>query len=72
MKQLELLFKSADNKNRTLRLKDPKEGLAPETVQQAMNRIVQADAFYLDDAKQYDTPVGARYVERIVTDIFTH
>lgn len=72
MKQLELIFKNEEGKNRTIRLKEPKDNLNPETVQQAMDRISQADAFYLEGKKLYVEPSSARYVERNVTDIFTN
>ena len=70
MKQLELIFKNGADKNRTLRIKQPKENLSPDIVQQAMERIVEADAFYLEGEKLYAELSSARYVERIVTDIF--
>ena len=44
-KELELKFKNASGKNRTLTVKDPKDGLTKEEVDAAMNAIVAANVF---------------------------
>ena len=44
-KELELKFKNASGKSRTLTVKDPKDGLTKEEVDAAMNAIVAANVF---------------------------
>ena len=44
-KILQMEFKSAEGKSRTLRLNNPRENLDRETVETAMDQIVAADAF---------------------------
>ena len=44
-KELELKFKNASGKSRTLTVKDPKDGLTKEEADAAMNAIVAANVF---------------------------
>ena len=44
-KELELKFKNASGKSRTLTVKDPKDGITKEEVDAAMNAIVAANVF---------------------------
>ena len=44
-KELELKFKNASGKSRTLTVKAPKDGLTKEEVDAAMNAIVAANVF---------------------------
>lgn len=44
-KELELKFKNASGQSRTLTIKNPKEGLAKETVDGVMAAVIAADVF---------------------------
>ena len=44
-KELELKFKNAAGKSRTITVKAPKDGLTKEEVENAMNAIVAANVF---------------------------
>ncbi|OYQ65254.1 DUF2922 domain-containing protein [Aerococcus sp. 1KP-2016] len=68
----ELKCKTADNKSRTITIKNPKANLDAATVEQALNALVAADAFINEDGyKIFVTPVSGRYVNRQVQEIYT-
>lgn len=70
IKELQLQFKTADGKQRNLTLESPSENLDEATVKTAMQAIVDAQAFEKASVAQYQTILGADYVERRVTSIF--
>lgn len=67
---LELKFRTADGKSRNLSLRNPLENLTPAEIQPAMDAIIALSAFEVDGLNPYASVDSARYVERIVTDIF--
>ncbi|AZP04963.1 DUF2922 domain-containing protein [Jeotgalibaca ciconiae] len=67
---LELKFKTAEGKTRNLSLKNPVTDLTSEQVQPAMEAIIELDAFEVKGVNPYAGLDSARYVERVVTDIF--
>lgn len=69
-KSLELIFKTGLGKTKTLTVQNPILELNPETAQAAMNDISALKMFNVDGAESYAVPQSARYVERLVTDIF--
>lgn len=69
-KILQMEFKSAEGKSRTLRLNNPRENLDRETVETAMEQIIEADAFEKDTYGLYAAKHAARYVETITTPLF--
>lgn len=69
-KTLELRFETKDGKSKSLVLSDPLLDLDALTVQEAMNQIVSQDLFEKDGIHLLGSIKGARYIERITTDIF--
>ena len=69
-KVLKLVFASSQNKNKTITLNNPKDGLDEATVKSAMDKIAAAKAFDLDGVVIYDTVVGAKYYTTETDDIF--
>lgn len=68
----ELKFKSADKKNRTVTIKNPKANLQAAEVEEALNAFVASDAFINDEGfKIYHTPISGRYVNRQVTEVYS-
>ncbi|RPA57602.1 DUF2922 domain-containing protein [Aerococcus agrisoli] len=68
----ELKFKTADNKSRTVTIKNPKANLDAASVEQALNALVAANAFINEEGYQiFATPVSGRYVNRQVQEIYT-
>ncbi len=67
---LELQFKNALGSSRTLRINQPKVGLTVAEVKSAQEAIAQSGAFEQEDSPLYVEPVGARYVKRVVDDIY--
>ncbi|TPR50376.1 DUF2922 domain-containing protein [Apilactobacillus micheneri] len=70
MKKLELVFKSEDQKVKTLRLNYVSDKLDNETLQSAMNRIGALKMFKVNGMNQYQIPVAARYVNTNTETIF--
>lgn len=70
MKQLQMTFQNSEGKRSLLSLNDVKQDLDEATVKGAMQNIAQSKLFIKDDVALYDAIVGAKYVERTVTDIF--
>ncbi|MER2173316.1 MAG: DUF2922 domain-containing protein [Carnobacterium sp.] len=69
-KSLELRFVTSLGKTKTMSVKDPILNLTTEKAQQAMNSIISLNMFQIDGSNPYATVAGARYVERVVNDIF--
>ncbi|MFL2100854.1 DUF2922 domain-containing protein [Desemzia sp. FAM 23991] len=69
-KTLELKFSTSAGKTKTMSVKDPILDLSPETAQQAMDKIIHLNMFDIDGVNPYAGRLSARYVERILTDIF--
>ena len=69
-KTLELRFLNSEGKAKSLSIQNPVNDLDAETVQTAMNQLVQQNIFEKEGIQFYSTVKGARYVERIATDIF--
>lgn len=69
-KTLELRFLTSDGKPKALSLSEPVLNLDAATVQTAMNQIVSQGLFEKDGIHLFQSVKGARYVERITTDIF--
>ncbi|WP_105957260.1 DUF2922 domain-containing protein [Apilactobacillus quenuiae] len=70
MKKLELVFKSEDQKVKTLRLNYVSGKLDNETLLSAMNRIGALKMFKVNGMNQYQVPVAARYVDTNTETIF--
>ena len=69
-KSLELRFVTSLGKSKTLSVKDPILTLTTGEAQQAMNSIISLNMFQIEGANPYAAVAGARYVERVVNDIF--
>ena len=68
----ELKFKTADNKTRTVTIKNPKANLDTATVKAAFNAFIASDAFLNEEGyKIFHSAVSGRYVNRQVQDIYT-
>ncbi|TPR43665.1 DUF2922 domain-containing protein [Apilactobacillus micheneri] len=70
MKKLELVFKSEDQKVKTLRLNYVSGKLDNEALQSAMNRIGALKMFKVNGMNQYQVPVAARYIDTNSETIF--
>ncbi|GAA6236882.1 DUF2922 domain-containing protein [Apilactobacillus micheneri] len=70
MKKLELVFKSEDQKVKTLRLNYVSGQLDNEALQSAMNRIGALKMFKVNGMNQYQVPVAARYIDTNTDTIF--
>ncbi|TPR13071.1 DUF2922 domain-containing protein [Apilactobacillus timberlakei] len=70
MKKLELVFKSEDQKVKTLRLNYVSSKLDNEALLSAMNRIGALKMFRVNGMNQYQVPVAARYVDTNTETIF--
>ncbi|MGX7393490.1 DUF2922 domain-containing protein [Carnobacterium mobile] len=69
-KSLELRFNTSLGKAKTMSVQDPVLDLSPEDAQKAMADIIALDLFEKEGVNLYTSVVGARYVERVVEDIF--
>lgn len=69
-KSLELRFGTSLGKSKSMSVKDPILNLSTEKAQAAMNSIISLNMFQIEGTNPYATVVGARYVERVVDDIF--
>lgn len=63
MRNLELVFKSDENKVKTIKLSYASSTLGEAVVKNAMDRIAKLEMFQKDGVNLYNTPVCARYVE---------
>lgn len=68
--RLELRFETSEGKNRTLAINNPVLDLETEEVQTAMNTIATQGLFEQEGALLYNTVKGARYVTRLVDEVF--
>lgn len=69
-KTLELKFSTSAGKTKTMNVKDPILDLSPTVAQQAMDKIINLNIFEVNGVNPYAGKLSARYVERILTDIF--
>lgn len=69
-KTLELKFSTSAGKTKILSVKDPILDLSPQVAQQAMANIIDLNMFTVEGINPYVAQLSARYVERVVTDIF--
>lgn len=69
-KTLELKFGTSTNKTKTMSVKDPLLDVSSQAAQKAMADIIQLNMFEVEGVNPYVTSLSARYVERLVTDIF--
>lgn len=67
---LELLFNDSQGASKKVNIKNPLEGLDRESVEQLVDVLVDSDIFINDGIDLYATAAGARYVRRIVEDIY--
>lgn len=68
--RLELRFETSEGNNRTLSINNPILDLDPANVESAMNTITEQEMFEQDGAALYSAVKGARYVTRLVDDLF--
>lgn len=68
-KTLQLTFLTAGDKKVTLTVDEPKIGITEAEVAAAMDDIIQANIFAVDDYP-FVSVVSAKIVERAVTDLF--
>lgn len=68
--KLELRFATSEGKNRTISVNHPVLDLEPAVVQSSMETIAEQGMFVKEGAGVYDGIKGARYVTRIVDDLF--
>ena len=69
-KTLELKFGTSINKTKTISVKDPLLDVTSEAAQKAMADIIRLNMLDIEGVNPYATSLSARYVERLVTDIF--
>ncbi|ALV21489.1 MAG: DUF2922 domain-containing protein [Carnobacterium sp.] len=69
-KTLELRFNTSLGKAKTMSVQDPILDLTSIDAQKAMDDIIALDLFENEGVNLYASVVGARYVERVVEDIF--
>lgn len=69
-KTLELRFNTSLGKAKTMSVQDPILDLTSAEAQKAMDDIIALDLFENEGVNLYASVVGARYVERVVEDIF--
>ncbi|OFU53202.1 MULTISPECIES: DUF2922 domain-containing protein [Aerococcus] len=68
----ELKFKTADNKTRTVTIKNPKPDLDAASVEATLNAFIATEAFVNDDRQNiFHSAVSGRYVNRKVQEIYT-
>ena len=67
-KVLQLQFKTSDGTGYSLSVDSPKENLTTEEIYQVMNTILDNKVFAIKGATLSEI-VGARYVERTVTEL---
>lgn len=67
----ELKFKTADNKTRTVTIKNPKSALDAASVEATLNAFIATEAFENDDQQNvFHSAVSGRYVNRQVQEIY--
>ncbi|MCH4171624.1 MAG: DUF2922 domain-containing protein [Lactobacillus sp.] len=70
MKQLQMTFNNNEGKKTSLVLAEVKQDLDAETVKGAMQQLTDSQLFIKDGVALYAEVLGAKYVERIVTEVF--
>lgn len=69
-KSLELKFLDTEGKTKTLTIREPEPNLDEATVRQVMDDIVNQQLFENEGNQLYVQVKSARYVDRLVTDVF--
>ncbi|KAA0955511.1 DUF2922 domain-containing protein [Sporosarcina sp. ANT_H38] len=67
-KTLQLNFSTASGKKVTLTVDEPRADLTPQSIETAMQEIIDANVFEINGAP-LATVVGARVIERNVTEL---
>ncbi|WP_252503383.1 DUF2922 domain-containing protein [Sporosarcina sp. Marseille-Q4943] len=67
-KTLQLSFTTAEGKQTSLTVDEPKDGLTPAEVEAAMQQIINSGVFEVDGSP-LESIKSARIVERIVTEL---
>ncbi|MCG7345182.1 DUF2922 domain-containing protein [Sporosarcina sp. ACRSL] len=67
-KTLQLSFTTAEGKQTSLTVDEPKDGLTPVEVEAAMQQIISSGVFEVDGSP-LETVKGARIIERTVTEL---
>ncbi|WP_432358956.1 DUF2922 domain-containing protein [Sporosarcina sp. UB5] len=67
-KTLQLSFTTAEGKQTSLTVDEPKDGLTPSEVEAAMQQIISSGVFEVD-GYPLEAIKGARIVERTVTEL---
>ena len=70
MRTLELIFKSSDDKTKTLSINYASGDLTAEEVQSKMEAIAGMKMFAKDGANPYEKPLAARYKTTQVEPVF--
>lgn len=68
--KLELQFATEEGKSRTLSVNKPALNLEPGVVQSAMEAIAAQGIFEVEGVQLFNQVKGARYVTRVVEDVF--
>lgn len=69
-KSLELKFLDTEGKTKTLTIREPEANLDEAAIRQVMDDIVAQQLFENEGNQLYVQVKSARYVERLVTDVF--
>jgi hypothetical protein len=67
-KTLQLSFLTAEGKQTSLTVDEPKDGLTPSEVETAMQQIISSGVFEVDGSPLQSVK-GARIIERTVTEL---
>lgn len=70
MKRLQLRFKTAEGNKKNLVLSYVKSDLDQKITQEAMEKISASKIFEKDTVELYKEILGAKYIERIETEVF--
>lgn len=70
MRTLELVFKSSDDKTKTLSISYAQDGLKGVDVQKKMQEIASLNMFDKDGVNPYQTPVAAKYKRTEIDSLF--
>ncbi|PMD71431.1 DUF2922 domain-containing protein [Companilactobacillus nuruki] len=70
MKRLQLRFKTAEGNKKNLVLSYVKSDLDQKVTQEAMEKISASKIFEKDTVELYKEILGAKYIERVETEVF--
>ncbi|WP_256864637.1 DUF2922 domain-containing protein [Marinilactibacillus piezotolerans] len=68
--KLELRFKTGEGKSKTIGINQPVLDIDQETVEAAMQKIIDQNLFEKEGVNLFASVRGARYVTRTVADVF--